>query len=65
LNGHASAKKDDAVAIIAEAIAVLARRLSKAAFTQVRDMMTSKAMLDEPEQRWRASVERLRANAAK
>jgi hypothetical protein len=49
LNGHASAKKDDAVAIIAEAVAVLARGLSKAAFTQVRDMMTSKAVLDEPE----------------
>lgn len=41
--------KLDVATIVMEAVAILARGLSKAEFKQVRDMMTSKPVLDDPE----------------
>ena len=41
--------KPDAATIVTEAVAVLARGLSKAEFSQVREMLTSKPVLDDPE----------------
>lgn len=49
LNRQTTASNGNAVALITEAVAILARGLSKAEFTQVREMMTNKAVLEDPE----------------
>jgi len=41
--------KPDTATIVTEAVAVLARGLSKAEFSQVREMLTSKPVLNDPE----------------
>jgi hypothetical protein len=48
LNGQVMPLKRDVAAIITEAVAILARGLSKGEFKRVRDMMTSKPVLDDP-----------------
>jgi hypothetical protein len=48
LNGQVMPLKCDVAAIITEAVAILARGLSKVEFKRVRDMMTSKPVLDDP-----------------
>ena len=49
LNAQVMPLKRDVADIVTEAVGILARGLSKVEFKRVRDMMTSKPVLDDPE----------------
>jgi hypothetical protein len=48
-SAHVMPPRLDVTTVIMEAVGILARGLSKAEFGKVRDMMTSKSVLDDPE----------------